>query len=513
MESSPPVPTVAPSPPLADFGDWLSPMIVKELRQGLRSWIFVGAFIILQAILVMTLLISSSAGNVEASTYMFWMLIAAILVFIVPLRGFNAMAGEIKTETLDLLMLTRLGAFRIATGKWIALVAQSTLIAISVLPYVVLRYFGGGVDLVGEMIALLLLWMLSAAVTAAAVSFSALPSIILRTIILLGTYFVAAIATNLAVMVSVSRFERGFLSGMWGDPSDMWKLLVVIVPLWAYGCYFLLDVGATAIAPLAANHATRKRLISLAMLTAILALVHYLPASSQEQITAMMCLMAIAGLAAFDCLTEAPTTSPAVYAPFLRRGLPGRIAACFFAPGWITGLAFYCLLVVLVLGALQSRISLGTTWHVGHTKWITLVVSNCLLAPLVPLALSLMVFPRHPRPLGPYIVCTLVLVIISLLFLIMVELSNADTMRFIGVLSPVTALMLFETDYVYYGSNEFWHSPGSIILSGGLISGGVFLLYLLWKAFVIARADRAAMSMAGGISRKPGPRESAAPQA
>ena len=32
---------------LADFGDWLSPMLVKELRQGLMSWFFVIGFILL----------------------------------------------------------------------------------------------------------------------------------------------------------------------------------------------------------------------------------------------------------------------------------------------------------------------------------------------------------------------------------------------------------------------------------------------------------------------------------
>ena len=171
----PPLPGRPPLPVLADFGDWLSPMIVKELRQGLRTWIFVGAFIVLQAVLVMTLMISSSSGNEEAASYFFWMLVAFILVFIVPLRGYNALAGEIKGQTLDALVLTRLSAFRIAFGKWAALVLQAALIAISVLPYVVLRYFGGGVNSLSELRGLLLFWMLSAAMASVAVACSRCP--------------------------------------------------------------------------------------------------------------------------------------------------------------------------------------------------------------------------------------------------------------------------------------------------------------------------------------------------
>lgn len=461
-------PTAAPpaaAPALADFGDWLSPMIVKELRQGLRTWVFVVAFIVLQTILVMTLLISFSAGNEESSSYLFWMLIAGILVFIVPLRGFNALAGEMKTDTLDLLMLTRLDAFRIAVGKWIALVAQSTLISVSVLPYVVLRYFGGGVNVGRELVALLLLWMLSAFVAAVAVAFSALPSIIIRTFFLLAAWFCSAMACSAVTSLAVDA-GGGSPFGIFGSGSPtLGMILAVLAPLWAYACYFVLDVGASTIAPLAANHATRKRLISLAFLLATTGFVFGWPTAAGREI-ALGCLLVIGALAAFDCLTETPTASPSVYAPFVRRGVIGRLAAFLLAPGWATGLLFYGLIATLIATLVVTHAD-----PPADTR-SKLILITTFLSPLTPLALAQMFFRRPQRLLGPYIVCSLILLIATMLFLLMGVLSQEDSVGYVGVLTPSSALILH--DIVDNDENS--------VLMGGIIAGVVYLVFLLVKA-------------------------------
>lgn len=494
MSSPPPLPAAAaPPPPLADFGDWLSPMIVKELRQGLRTWVFVGAFIVLQAILVMTLLISSSAGNAEASTALFWMLIAGILVFIVPLRGFNALAGEMKAETLDLLMLTRLGAFRIALGKWIALVAQSGLIAVSVLPYVVLRYFGGGVDVFSELLALVLFWMLSAAVTAVAVAFSALPSIIVRTLVLLATWIASTMATTAITAVTMARHDMGrfFGMGLSGGPGDISIALAVLVPLWAYGCYFVIDVGASAIAPLAANHATRKRGISFLLMLVASVFLHLWPDVDGQRI-AMICLGGIGALATLDCLTETTTASPSVYAPFARRGFLGRVAALFFSPGWVSGLLFYGLIVALVGAGLHTVDAIDSEQE-------SLLATNFLLTPITPLALALLFFRNPQRLLGPYIVCALILVITSLLLLFMMNVGRDDTVGYVGVLTPPSALMLHDEMDGQDSENA--------VLVGGIVAGIVFLLFLLYKAVAPFKAMDQAMqhATANPKTRSPGP--------
>jgi len=467
MSSPPPLPIpAAPPPPLADFGDWLSPMIVKELRQGLRTWVFVGAFIVLQAILVMTLLISASAGNAQAASSLFWILIAGILVFIIPLRGFNALAGEMKAETLDLLMLTRLGAFRIALGKWIALTAQGALIAISVLPYVVLRYFGGGVDVASELVALLLFWMLSAAVTAVAVAFSALPSVIVRTLVLLATWFWSMTACGLVMAATLVRSGGNIFGVSGGDPPKLWIMLAILTPLWAYGCYFVLDVGASAIAPLAANHATRKRLISLLMMVVALAFVLAWPDHDGRSL-AMGCLGAVAALCALDCLTETPTASPSVSAPFVRRGAFGRLAAYFLTPGWPTGLLFCLLIAALVTAGLYRMDALNDAQG-------RLLSANLLLTPFTPLALALLFFRQSHRLLGPYLICSIIILIASALLLLMMTVGREEAVGYAGAVSPPTALML-------HGGVD-GKTGEKMVLAGGLASGLLFLLFLLGKA-------------------------------
>ena len=164
-------------------------MIVKELRQGLRTWVFASAFITLQMLLVLTLALTAAAGNTEAASYFFWWLIGLILIGIMPMRGFNALTDEIRMQTLDLLVLTRLSAWRIAFGKWVALVSQSALLTLSILPYVVLRYYHGGVDPFREAAGLFLLWLLSSGLTAVIVCFSTQRSLILRLAVLAAIGF------------------------------------------------------------------------------------------------------------------------------------------------------------------------------------------------------------------------------------------------------------------------------------------------------------------------------------
>ena len=151
------------APPVArltDFADWLSPMVVKELRQGLRGRGFVMAFTLLQAVLALIMLFSLQ-GVTETGSFYFWIMAAVLIAGVMPLSGFGALTDEIQDGTLDLLMVTKLTATKIAIGKWCALVAQTLLMCITILPYVVMRYFAGEVDLPSELILLEGLLLLS----------------------------------------------------------------------------------------------------------------------------------------------------------------------------------------------------------------------------------------------------------------------------------------------------------------------------------------------------------------
>jgi hypothetical protein len=156
--------TTAPFAPTSvargDFPGWLPPMVVKELRQGLRTKGFAGAFIIFQALMAITMLAAvtsavSTNPNVRAATLatingFFWTLLSLQMLVFTPGRALGSLQSEAESRTLDLLVLTRLDAWRIVAGKWASLMAQAALLLIAMLPYGIVRYFAGAVDLVGD---------------------------------------------------------------------------------------------------------------------------------------------------------------------------------------------------------------------------------------------------------------------------------------------------------------------------------------------------------------------------
>ncbi|MFN0129802.1 MAG: hypothetical protein ACKV19_24315 [Verrucomicrobiales bacterium] len=353
MSSSQPI-AAPPSSVLADFGDWLSPMVVKELRQGLKTRAFVSALIILHGVLTLLLLFAISEGNLVGFTKMFWWICGGLLIFALPLSGFNALVGEVKGRTFDLLSLTRLGPLGIVAGKWLALIAQSGLIAISILPYVVLSYFGGGVDLPGEVTLLLFLWLFSAVVSAFAIMVSAMPSVIVRALFFLSAWIWVKPVLDEILTLSGTDVRYGNASFRWfidsatGQRVPLLILIGIVVPLWSYLCYTLLELGATAIAPVATNHATRKRPLALVAMAVALNGIYFFPPDSDARATSLVCLLGVASLAAIDGLTEPPAITPSLLAPFHRRGRLGRWLAWFLAPGWPTGLLYGVILAVLV---------------------------------------------------------------------------------------------------------------------------------------------------------------------
>ena len=60
---TPQVPEVSPAAHLVDFSDKLSPMLVKELRQGMRTNLFTVAFILLQAFMILCMLFGMNGGG------------------------------------------------------------------------------------------------------------------------------------------------------------------------------------------------------------------------------------------------------------------------------------------------------------------------------------------------------------------------------------------------------------------------------------------------------------------
>ncbi len=139
------------------------PMTVKELRQSLRRNSFVYPFICIHifatiaiyAEFTMSIGLNSSSNPAvflwnPDEIGSFWWVAMAICGVLMPLAGFFLMPQEIDEGNHELLLLTKLTRWQIVSGKFLMLWGLSCLTFISLLPYVVIRYFIGGIEWFGE---------------------------------------------------------------------------------------------------------------------------------------------------------------------------------------------------------------------------------------------------------------------------------------------------------------------------------------------------------------------------
>jgi ABC-type transport system involved in multi-copper enzyme maturation permease subunit len=151
-----------------DLPEWLSPILVKELRQGLRTGVFVSAWVIMQVLAVAAVVFEAGqiANGGRQITYdgTFWTSIGIVMWILLPFSAASAMNGERGEGRVELLVLSGAREKKVCMGKWLTGVMLGALVYLSLLPYLVARYFiakvepvelliGSGVVLVGNAVA------------------------------------------------------------------------------------------------------------------------------------------------------------------------------------------------------------------------------------------------------------------------------------------------------------------------------------------------------------------------
>ena len=429
---SSPIPAAAATPPpvsysLDEFSDRISPMLVKELRQGLRAKTFVIVFLGLQALLAVVLLSAIGAASPEragqtVSTVIFFFFSLAVLI-VQPLRGIGALHNEIKGNTIDLMVLTRLGAWRIVLGKWVAIVSQSALLLTAIAPYLILRYVFGRMNLFAELNLLALVFIGSAAFTALTVGLSAIPSILIRG--LLPLIFAVYLGGGIFAISFESRsgFNELIEFCSLQETGSGWALLGGLVATGYFG-WSALALGASMIAPMAENHSSVRRLVALAAVGAF-AIVAAIADFSRETLGPILLLFCAPAIAI--ALTEPLQLLPPVCRPFLRFGAAGKLAGRFFYPGWPSGVLFTGLLIALstfvILNHMSASRPLG--WHFEPVFQIMMLGSlGTLLLP----GLVMRMFPRKlPQTFAIYLLILAVLIAIAIGLAIVAEEVSDDS--------------------------------------------------------------------------------------
>lgn len=424
---------------LSDFSDRISPMIVKELRQGLRTRTFTGTFLILQVILGFSMLgagMASSDNTGRLISSMVFFLFSLVALIFQPLRGTAAVATELKDDTLEILSLTRLSTVRIVFGKWASLVSQTALMLAATIPYLVMRYFFGGMQLFAELALIGTVFFISMCLTAVTVGFSCSRSVLLRALVplLLIPFGFMAIST-----ISFG-FQFGFILELFSfKDSETTVAFFTVLVLIAYVGYYFMDMGVGRIAAVAENHAFRKRLISLVLMVIVLMVLLQNPPAQEG---CLFVVIAFACMIGFDVCTEVPVCVPSVVKPYVKRGAWGRLVGKFFYPGWHSGffLLFGLLVFALLIGEFTFEMSYrGTT---GLTEETTLMIVGVFYTILAPLLAVRLFITKIKDTFAGYILILVLCALLTLLVTLFTEMSRTGSDGFLMLTSWIPGVWM-----------------------------------------------------------------------
>ncbi len=308
------------------WDDWVSPILMKELRQGLREKTFMLAFLSLQmgmGLLVMfRLSAQSSSANLQTQSGFFMAALWCTFVIAIPLRGISAIAQEMKQNTLETVLLTRMTGWRVVVGKWTAQIFQAFLLATTVLPFMLIQYLVGGEELVENITKLGLFFCVCGFMSAVLIGLSAIQFLFARICALIAVIIFASIGfTTLAFGVSTTGFD-------W--ENVVWFALpLIFIPL------VIFEWVTVTLAPHIEGRTTFRRLMAVTFLGLCWGVNAFKPESGG--------LMMSSTLFVLFCVLELCQREVVLSRRLrllTRFGIFGKIWALFFTQGWQSGVPF-----------------------------------------------------------------------------------------------------------------------------------------------------------------------------
>ncbi|MDB6134590.1 MAG: hypothetical protein JWM59_2833 [Verrucomicrobiales bacterium] len=533
---------------LRDFSDRLSPMLVKELRQGLRSPIFVWGLIGMNLCMAMVVWLTMEDSGSESLNQAFFGACCVVVCGLLPLRGANALHEELKGNTIDTLVLTRLSGWRITLGKWVAVAAQQVLTMVTVLPYLIVRYFAGGLNVPLELAWLGVFLLLGLLAGAVLTGFSWLKYFLLRAAVMLGVT-AASGAFCTAVLEEIYGYSNEYILDELYSHFG-WRFFAIALVAVLHTMFFALDIGAAQVSAPSENRATRRRLVGLSA-----ALIYFglgLWGSSGTVRTSynpgfllgmgsMLAGVTIMVLA-LQALLERPANLAPVLLPFARKGRIGRLAGRLLYPGWPSGVVFsLCILLALAVGgwlAWSGWISETSSPHYSRhysrgyypyflsdrwlTMWSALICGFAVIPFTLPVPLVLYHWFFRSRlnwHLGTWVLMLTLLGAVELLLLALA--SGTENALFLKLGVPIPTMSWTWLQYLppdYYGDDFLvdgfgrivrdprwlsWDRPVIIVIS--LAVGAFWWIMALWLALRAFRETSAAereLKAGAGESKK-----------
>jgi hypothetical protein len=385
----------------------INPIVVKEVRQSLKSKQFTISFGLTLVAAVSWTLIAISlmvprifympAGIPLLSGY--FCILAAPLMVIIPFGAFLSLTAETEDSTFELLSISALSALQIVHGKMASACVQILLYLSALAPCIVLTYLMRGVGLYTILFFLGWTVMLSICETALALLLGAIARTRMlqvgAAVLALAGLF-AAVGTWLSFLLSVG------LNTLNSPASSDFVLIVALLMILAASISLVLRAAAAAIDFPSENHSTplRKRIFMWVVLVSFWSLLGILVVQELEA-----AIVLLIGLFIFLMVIGALVTGErGVVSPRAQRGLPqtfvGRALLTWFYPGAGLGYVF----VVCLYAALVVTLSAVDLFYQGNAQTLRGDVGTiaagylllCYLAIYVGInRLLMMLVPRH----------------------------------------------------------------------------------------------------------------------
>ena len=518
VQDAAPTVVIAPAVPLVhllDFSERLSPMLVKELRQGMRSPMFVWGLIVMNLFLAFTVWLTVLEPEEKAYHLGFFGAYCILVCGLLPLRAAGALHDELKENTIDTLVMTRLTGWRITLGKWLAVVAQQCLAAITVLPYLIVRYFAGGIDVPMELAWLGIFLLAGMGSSAVLTGLSWIKYFLFRAAIMMGVTFAVG-GFCVTVLEDIFGNRKNY---MLDDMYDQfgWRIFPLLLAPVLHFAFFSLDLGASKVGSLVENRSTRRRLVGVG------AIAFYgwiglpgLASSGSSSIFfhsrgvlflfSMMFGSGTLFLILLQALLEKPVHLVSMVIPWVKRGWWGRLAGRFLYPGWPSGVFFSGTLLLLGSGLAllvlwQAQDKFGFNWleRISLEEWAFFVVGyssvvGMLIAPLV--IWQLILRRRFSWHFGTWLLLVIALGVLHLSVAATAKgMVDQNLLKWGAPIPTMGVSWLNETSEQY----EYFTEPLGSLDLGYLdilkVSGIVYLIWWVLAMLVAMRAFRRTMAL------------------
>lgn len=365
----------------------INPIVVKEVRQSLKSRQFTIAFGLtliaavswtLIAVSLMVPRIYYSPAGVQLLAGFFCILQFPLMI-IIPFSAFRSLTTETEDSTFELLSISALSAWQIVLGKMMSAMLQALLYLSALTPCIVLTYLLRGVTLQSILFVLGLTVTFSVIETALALLLAAVSrarilqagATVLLLIGLLFGFFWWTIAVASGALVEFSNMPKEFYLVVFGFAT------VILVAL-----NLVLRSAAAAIDFPSENHSTPLRKRVLLLVGLILFWSTFAVVASREEEIAIVFLVGAFVVCMF--IGSLVTGELGIISPRARRTLPttfaGRVFLTWLYPGAGMGYIFLvCLFAALVATMCVTEVYYAASMQLSMGRSSITYVSYLLL--------------------------------------------------------------------------------------------------------------------------------------